>query len=114
MKKIVVYSTKQFSRLINAKLSVKAKLQPRRKDGRFAKPLPKPSGVEKNPLVRFFYQKTPTDGKLHLVRLISSTDTHFTGLDLVDMNNDKWQYKKFLADKAKNLKIMSFNPQAMS
>ena len=100
------------NRILN---SLKAKAQPRRKDGRFSKPIPKPSQVENNPLVMFTYHKDETSyGKLHTVRLISANGNYYTGLDLVDMNANKWQYKKFIAAKAKNFQVMSFNEKAMS
>ena len=97
------------------KLSVKAQKQPRRKDGRFSKPIPKPSAVEKNPLVSFaYYNNDFSYGKLHYVRLISADDNYYTGLDLIDMNAKKWQYKKFLVKRAKGFRIMEFNSKAMS
>ena len=137
---IIVYSTKAFDKLVKGKsknkiksqlaaavatvegkhklstttkLSLKAKAQPRRKDGRFAKPLPKLQSVENNPLVRFDYPNSnaPETIKPRLVRLISVNLTYITGLEHV--GND-WKYKKFLADKAKAFKVLSFNPQAMS
>jgi hypothetical protein len=137
---IIVYSTKAFDKLVKSKLknnlqsqldaavatvegkhklstcvklSLKAKRQPRRKDGRFAKPLPKPATVENNPLVAFDYPRSdaPWIIKPRIVRLISATPTHITGLE---SQPSGWKYKKFLATKAKSFKIMSFNPQAMS
>lgn len=114
---IIIYSTKKFHSLVNAKLSIKAKLQPRCKDGcgRFAKPAPAPkiNAIEKNPLVTFDYPRSdsPWEIKPRLVRLISVSSTHITGLERV---GDKWKYKKFLAPKAKAFKILSFNPQAMA
>jgi hypothetical protein len=113
MKKIIVYSSAKFHGLVNAKLSLKAKRQPRRKDGRFAKPLPKPATVENNLMVQFFYPMSnePLTSKLRQVRLISSTATHFTGMERV---GDKWKFKKYLAPKARGFRIVSFNPQSMS
>lgn len=114
---IIIYSTEKFHSLVNAKLSIKAKLQPRCKDGcgRFAKPAtaPKINAIEKNPLVAFGYPRSdsPWEFKARLVRLISVNATHITGLERV---GDKWKYKKFLVPKAKDLSILSFNPQAMA
>ena len=98
---------------VKAKLSVKAKRQPRRLDGKFAKPLPKPATVENNPLVTFFYPMShePWNSKSRVVRLISANPTHITGLE---STGNGWKYKKFLATKAKEMKVMSFNPKAMS
>ena len=109
MKKIIVYSSAKFHGLVNAKLSLKAKRQPRRKDGRFAKP----ASVENNLMVQFFYPMSnePLTSKLRQVRLISSTATHFTGMERV---GDKWKFKKYLARKARGFRIVSFNPQSMS
>jgi len=110
---IIVYSTKNFHSLVNAKLSLKARHQTRRKDGQFAKPSPKANAIEKNPLVVFDYPRSeaPWEIKPRLVRLISVSSTHITGMERV---GDKWKYKKFLAPKAKAFKILSFNPQAMA
>jgi hypothetical protein len=116
---IIVYSTKQFDRLVKSKsknklqLSLKAKLQPRRKDGRFATPAPKPAALEKNPLVAFDYPRSdaPWISKTRIVRLISTTATHITGLEQV---GDSWKFKKFLKPKAKSMQVLSFNPGAMS
>ena len=101
MKKIIVYSSAKFHGLVNAKLSLKAK------------PLPKPATVENNLMVQFFYPMSnePLTSKLRQVRLISSTATHFTGMERV---GDKWKFKKYLAPKARGFRIVSFNPQSMS
>ena len=98
---------------VRDKMSLKAKQQPRRKDGRFLKPLPKAKDIEQNPLVAFDYapKRVPWAIKPRLVRLISATPTHITGLEKV---GDSWKYKKFLTAKAKAFRILSFNPQAMS
>ena len=95
------------------KLRAKALAQPRRLDGRFAKPAPKPQSVENNPLVAFDYPRSdaPWISKSRVVRLISATPTHITGLESLPSG---WKFKKFLTTKAKSFKIMSFNPQAMS
>ena len=108
---IFVYSTKALSpkaveklvgvkTLLHTKNSIKARNQPRHKDGRFAKPLPKPATVKNNPLVEFFYPMSdnPFMDKSRTVRLISANSTHFTGLEQQD--NWKWQYKKFLRSRA--------------
>lgn len=139
---IIVYSTKAFDKLVKSKsktkiqrqmeeldsrltakairnvnvrerMRIKAKRQPRRKDGRFAKPLPKPATVENNPLVAFDYPRSdaPWIVKPRIVRLISTTATHITGLEQVGQG---WKYKKFLKPKAKSFQILSFNPQAMA
>ena len=110
---IIIYSTKKFHSLVNAKLSLKAIHQPRRKDGQFAKPVPKVNAIEKNPLVTFDYPRSdsPWEIKPRLVRLISVSSTHITGLERV---GDKWKYKKFLAPKAKAFRILSFNLQSMA
>jgi hypothetical protein len=112
---IIVYaSAKGLTPKLRAKLNfLKARTQPRRKDGRFAKPLPKPSDVEKNPLVTFWYPMStqPWNSQLRKVRLISSTTAHFTGLENTD---NGWKFKKFLQSKAKEFRIASFNPASMS
>lgn len=105
---LVIYTLKSFNK------SIQAKLQKRDRKGRFAKPLPKPSDVENNPLVSFFYPMSsqPWNSRQRTVRLISSTATHFTGLEKQD--NGKWKYKKFLQPKAQQFKVLSFNPASMS
>jgi len=140
---IIVYSTKAFDKLVKSKsktkiqrqmeeldsrltakairnvnvrerMRIKAKRQPRRKDGRFAKPLPNLTTVAKtNPLVAFDYPRSdaPWIIKPRIVRLISTTATHITGLEQVGQG---WKYKKFLKPKAKSFQILSFNPQAMA
>jgi len=112
---IIVYaSSKGLTPKLRAKLnSFKAQTQPRRKDGRFAKSLPKPSDVEKNPLVHFTYpsSETPWHMPERTVRLISVTDKYITGLE---RNGKGWKYKKFLKGKARQLNIVSFNPASMS
>src|ERR1035437_9797348 len=114
---IIIYSTKKFHGLVSAKLSLKAKLQPRCKDGcgRFAKPAPVPkvNAIENNPLVEFDYPQSDAAWllKYRLVRLISANPTYITGLERV---GDKWKYKKFLAPKAKAFRILSFNLQSMA
>ena len=91
------------------KLSLKARKQPRRQDGRFSKPIPKPAAVENNPLVRFVYKKdTQSHACYHTVRLISASGKYYVGLDLVDMNANKWQYKKFITAKVMNFEVVSF------
>ena len=54
----------------------------------------------------------PWNSRQRTVRLISSTATHFTGLEKQD--NGKWKYKKFLQPKAQQFKVLSFNPASMS
>lgn len=105
---LVIYTISQFSQ------SLKAKLQKRDRKGRFAKPLPKPSAVENNPLVRFDYPSSQNYGipSTRTVRLISSTATHFTGLERLE--SGKWKFKKFLQPKARNFSVLSFNPGSMS
>jgi len=105
---LVIYTIRRFSQ------SLKAKLQKRDRKGRFTKPLPKPSDVEKNPLVSFFYPMSdqPWNSRQRTVRLISSTSTHFTGLER--LGNGKWKYKKFLQPKATQFKVVNFNPSSMS
>ena len=95
------------------KLRIKALKQPRLLDGKFAKPLPKPATVENNPLVTFFYPMShePWNSKSRVVRLISANPTHITGLE---STGNGWKYKKFLAPKATEFKVLSFNPKAMS
>ena len=108
------------------KNSSKARKQPRSSDGRFvpsalmkdtykSKPVaPKPHPVEKNPLVSFYYpmSNTPWNSRKRLVRLISSTGTHFTGLE--QQHDGGFKFKKYLAPKATEFKVLEFNPQAMS
>jgi len=98
---------------VRVKMKLKAKNQARCKDGRFSKPLLKLSSVENNPLVTFEYPRSDAPGEIQprLVRLISVTSTHITGLERV---NDQWKYKKFLVPKTRGLRILSFNAQAMS
>ena len=105
---LVIYTLKSFNR------SIQAKFQKRDRKGRFAKPLPKPSDVENNPLVSFFYPMSshPWNSRQRTVRLISSTATHFTGLE--KQENGKWKYKKFLQPKAQQFKVLAFNPSSMS
>lgn len=104
---IIVYTIRAFSK------SIQAKLQKRDRKGRFAKPLPKPRDVEQNPLATFYYPMSdqPWNSRKRLVRVISSTPTHLTGLEHKD---GKWQYKKFLQSKATEFRMVSFNPASMS
>jgi hypothetical protein len=104
---IIAYTLKSFSQ------SIKARLQKRDRKGRFVKPLPKPSDVENNPMVTFFYPMSnePWNSLKRTVRLISSTHTHFTGLEL---RAGKWKYKKYLQPKATEFKVVNFNSQSMS
>ena len=111
---IIVYASNGLTPKLRAKInSFKAQMQPRRKDGRFSKPLPKPAAVENNPLVTFFYPMSdqPWNPKKRTVRLISSTATHFTGLEQTDKG---WKFKKFLQPKAQQFHVVSFNPKSMS
>lgn len=96
-----------------AKARLKAQLQPRRKDGQFAKPLPKPADISKNPLLSFYYP-TPSDigYRRRTVRLISATSMYLTGLEM--QNGGSWQYKKYLQTKATDVVVESFNPEKMS
>ncbi len=114
---IIVYASSKLTPTMRARLnSIKAINQPRRKDGRFSKPLPKPSDVEKNPLVQFTYPSSQGPSwhtPERLVRLISVTDKHITGLEKLP-DTGKWKYKKFLKGKAGKLNILSFNPVSMS
>ena len=79
-----------------------------------SEPAPKPHPVEKNPLVSFYYpmSNTPWNSRKRLVRLISSTGTHFTGLE--QQHDGGFKFKKYLAPKATEFKVLEFNPQAMS
>jgi hypothetical protein len=111
---IIVYAFNGLTPKSRAKLnSLKAQTQPRLRNGRFAKPLPKPAAVENNPLVEFFYPMSdqPWNSKKRLVRLISSTATHFTGLEKTESG---WKFKKFLQPKAQQFHVVSFNPKSMS
>ena len=105
---LVIYTIAQFSQ------SLKAKLQKRDRKGRFAKPMPKPSAVEKNPMATFYYPMSdqPWNSRLRTVRVISATPTHLTGLER--LKSGKWQYKKFLQAKASGFKVASFNPKSMA
>ena len=108
---LVIYTIRQFSQ------SLKAKLQKRDRKGRFAKPLPKPSDVEKNPLVTFYYPMSdqPWNSKLRQVRLISATSTHITGLEMTKVGNrTRYQFKKFCQPKVSEFKVQAFNPTSMS
>ena len=80
------------------KAILKAKRQPRRKDGKFA-------DIQSNPLVSFLYPMS--DGNLlhRTVRLISATHLHFTGLEL--QPGGLWKYKKYLLAKAKEITVMT-------
>jgi hypothetical protein len=104
---IVIYTVSKFSQ------SLKAKLQKRDRKGRFAKPLPKPSDVENNPLATFSYpmSEQPWNSRKRLVRLIAANPKYITGLEHRD---SKWKYKKFLQAKATNFQIVSFNPSSVS
>lgn len=104
---ITVYTLKAFSR------SIRAKLQKRSSNGRFAKRTPTVKQVEKNPLASFFYPMSdqPWNSKLRFVRVISATPTHITGLEKTE---GKWQFKKFLQRKATEFRIQEFNPASMS
>ena len=111
---IIVYASNGLTPKLRAKMnSLKAQIQPRRKDGRFAKPLPKPATVENNPLVTFSYPKSdePWNFRQRTVRLISSNGVHFTGLEKTEQG---WKFKKFLARKARQFTVASFNPKSMS
>lgn len=111
---IIVYASNGLTPKSRAKMnSLKAQIQPRRKDGRFAKSLPKPADVEKNPLVKFFYpvRRQPWNSMKRTVRLISSNGVHFTGLEKTEQG---WKFKKFLARKARKFTVASFNPKSMS
>lgn len=107
---LVIYTIAQFSQ------SLKAKLQKRDRKGRFAKPLPTPKAVEKNPLATFFYpmSETPWNSRLRTVRVISANDTHLTALEFRPETAKRWQYKKFLQSKVRDFKLQSFNPKSMS
>jgi hypothetical protein len=105
---LVIYTISKFSQ------SIKAKLQKRDRKGRFARPLPKAADIKRNPLVSFFYPMSsrPCDSLMRTVRLISSTETHFTGLE--KQADGKWKYKKFLQPKATAFRVIQFNPKSMS
>lgn len=104
---LVIYTLKSFNR------SIQAKLQKRDRKGRFAKPLPKPSDVENNPLVSFFYDEFPSVEQSSAHRA-----PHFQHSDpfhwLEKQENGKWKYKKFLQPKAQQFKVLAFNPSSMS
>lgn len=104
---ITIYTIKSFSK------SIRAKLQRRHRNGRFAKRLPTPKQIEKNPLATFLYPMSdqPWNNRLRYVRVISATPTHITGLE---KNKGKWQFKKFLQAKAHDFRIQNFNPSSMS
>ncbi len=72
----------------------------------------KVAAVEKNPLVSFFYPKHNDNGVSleRKVRLISSNGKYIIGLEVTDKN----RFKKFLATKAKHLKLVEFNVQALT
>jgi hypothetical protein len=96
--------------------SLKAKLQKRTCDGRFAKPIPTVKAVEKNPLVRFYYPSSKTGlNTWRTVRLISATSKYVVGLEITQ-GKDKphYQYKKFSREKAGNFSLLEFSPDSMS
>ena len=105
---IIVYTLRSFSR------SVRAKLQKRNRNGRFAKRLPTAKQVEKNPLATFYYPMSdqPWNSRMRYVRVISATPTHITGLERLD--SGRWKFKKFLQAKATEFRMASFNPTSMS
>ena len=105
---IIVYTLRSFSR------SVRAKLQKRNRNGRFAKQLPTAKQVEKNPLATFNYPMSdqPWNSRQRYVRVISATPTHITGLERLD--NGHWKFKKFLQAKAHDFRMQEFNPASMS
>ena len=108
---IIVYSNKKSFE--TAMKSQNAKKQPRLKNGRFAKPLPKESDLKNSPVVSFSYPRSnaPWNLKDRTVRLISANATHITGLE---QTNGGWKYKKFCANKMRHFNIVSFNEKAMS
>ncbi|VVB52422.1 Uncharacterised protein [uncultured archaeon] len=77
------------------------------------------AAVRKNPLVKFNYPSSKHDGIpiQRRVWLISSTATHFTGLEQTcggKGGGTHYRYKKFLHSKAQNFTVASFNPASMS
>jgi hypothetical protein len=88
------------------------KLPLRDTKGRFKAALPKPAAIEKNPFATFFYPSSDSGyDRFREVRVISSTESYLTGLEL-NRRSDKWQYKKYCQHKIQNLRI-SFNEGAM-
>jgi hypothetical protein len=76
------------------------------------------AAVRKNPLVKFNYPSSKHDGIPieRRVWLISSTATHFTGLEQTaggKGGGTKYHYKKFLYPKATDFRVI-FNPKSMS
>ena len=106
---LIIYTVHSFSR------SIQAKLQKRNRLGQFAKRLPTAKQIEKNPLATFFYPMSdqPWNSRKRIVRLISATPKHITGLEFQPQTS-KWKFKKFLQEKAHSFQIASFNPTSMS
>lgn len=105
MRIYVISSAKGFSQ------SIKAKLQKREKNGRFAKP------HQNHPLVSFYYpmSEMPWNSKLRQVRLIAATPTHLVGLEVTKVGTKtKYQFKKFLQPKVSEFKVQEFNPASVS
>lgn len=77
------------------------------------------AAVRKNPLVTFNYPSSKHGGipVERRVWLISSTATHFTGLEQTaggKGGGTKYRYKKFLQNRATGFRVQQFNPASMS
>lgn len=97
--------------------SLKAKLQKRNRNGRFAKPIPTGNQVKKNPLVTFSYPSSETGvDRMRFVRLISATPHYLVGLEITASapGKPRYQFKKFYQPKVSNFRLVEFNPSSMS
>ena len=105
---LITYTIKSFSR------SIRAKLQRRLRNGRFAKRIPTVKQVEKNPLATFFYPMStqPWNSRKRTVRVISATPKYIVGLEF-QPETSRWKFKRFLQEKAHSFQIASFNPSSM-
>lgn len=75
--------------------------------------------VDNNPVVTFDYPHSdPFDFSStgRTVKLIGANDRYFIGLEVKESNTGKvrHQFKKFLRNKARNFRLLSFAPETIS
>ena len=79
-------------------------------------PAPKPTPVEKRPLIRFGYPSNNWDNAYRNVRLISANDKYFWGLEVrhhLLTGKEIYTPKKFLRSKAYDVRVIEFSPDSM-